>query len=509
MTSLIHHTIAHCGISGLLAAFITLMASPCFAQDAKTLLPETVLRYVDAKTAVVGWIDIEKLDLDGFNAFKEKLSGSAAAEDQSAQLKGTRDALVQLGVRKIYWVSDLAGLTNGPQAVIVPVSVDKQDVVAVILKALISDTANAVVGENGAILAGDSTVIAALRQPKSGPASADLLTAVNRIKDPHGLVLLTPVSAMLPVVGILPQLVDGDVEKVSQAAEWLVNLRSVSLSGELPPSKGTLRIATKTDEVATGLTTFVNEWTKEKLANSAETVKLAADGDDIVLNITSTDHATAVLSAVQQFSTGNHRPNAFNSLKQIALAMHNFHDVFGHFPPQALADANGNRLLSWRVMILPYLDQAPLYTEFHLDEPWDSVHNLQLVSKMPAVLKSLGQPSEKSEPGKTRFVAPLTKDSPFGRAGAVRIQDITDGTSNTLMVVEASADKAMIWTKPEDILIDENNPLNSIIAKDTNGFAACLCDGAARFFSRDLNQGVLQALLSVSGGEVVDWDKAE
>ncbi len=496
-------------IMAILTLLLTFPASPSHAEDATSALPEAVQRYVDSNTAVVGWVDISKIDFDELGSFVERLNGSRGSEAETSELK-IIDALVQLGVGRIYWVSDMAGLMNGkgPEAAILPVSPEKQDVVAVLLKALYSDRNGTVVIDNGVILAGDAAAVTKFQQPKSGSPNADLITAVNRVQDPHGIVVLTPVSSMLPVLGILPQLVDGDVSKVSEAAEWLVNLRSVTLSGQLPPSQAVLRISTKSNDVATGLAEFVNAFTNEKLADSAETVKLQAEAGDIVLNVTSTEHAIAVLGVTQQFGMGNHRHNSMNSQKQIALAMHNFHDSYGHFPPQALADANGKRLLSWRVLILPYLDQANLYNEFHLDEPWDSEHNIKLVARIPAVLKSSGLPIEKAEPGKTRFVAPLTKDSAFGRiGGGVRVQDMTDGTSNSLMIVEASFDKAVIWTKPEDVLIDENNPLLSIIAKDSDGFTACLCDGSARFFSKGIDTQTLKALLSISGGEVIDSDK--
>ena len=73
-------------------------------------------------------------------------------------------------------------------------------------------------------------------------------------------------------------------------------------------------------------------------------------------------------------------------MKQIVLAMWNYEDLKKHLPPVAIRDKNGKALLSWRVAILPQLEQGALYNEFHLDEPWDSEHNKALVAKMPAVL---------------------------------------------------------------------------------------------------------------------------
>ena len=127
----------------------------------------------------------------------------ASSEVETSELK-IIDALVQLGVGRVYWVSDMAGLMNGkgPEAAIFPVSPEKQDVVAVLLKALYSDKNGTVVIDDGVILAGDTAAVTKFQQPKSGSPNADLLTAVSRVQDPHGIVVVTPVSAMLPVVSV-------------------------------------------------------------------------------------------------------------------------------------------------------------------------------------------------------------------------------------------------------------------------------------------------------------------
>ncbi len=81
-----------------------------------------------------------------------------------------------------------------------------------------------------------------------------------------------------------------------------------------------------------------------------------------------------------------------NNLKQIGLAMHNYESTFGTFPPAYIADkATGKPLLSWRVAILPFLEQDALYKQFHLDEPWDSAHNKTLIARMPPVYRSPGR----------------------------------------------------------------------------------------------------------------------
>ncbi len=111
--------------------------------------------------------------------------------------------------------------------------------------------------------------------------------------------------------------------------------------------------------------------------------------------------AAMLLPMAQSARAQARRAQSVNNLKQIALAMHNLHDVNNHFPPQAIVDDDGKPLLSWRVAMLPYLEQQDLYNEFKLDEPWDSEHNKALIPRMPAVFAIPG--AAKPEPGKTFY----------------------------------------------------------------------------------------------------------
>src|SRR6476661_8060061 len=92
-----------------------------------------------------------------------------------------------------------------------------------------------------------------------------------------------------------------------------------------------------------------------------------------------------LLPAVQQAREAARRSQCKNNLKQIGLALHNYHDVNGCFPPAYIADENGKPMHSWRVLILPYLDQAALHTEYNFSEPWDGPNNSRLLARRPAV----------------------------------------------------------------------------------------------------------------------------
>ncbi|MCX7423695.1 MAG: DUF1559 domain-containing protein [Planctomycetia bacterium] len=191
-----------------------------------------------------------------------------------------------------------------------------------------------------------------------------------------------------------------------------------------------------------------------------------------------------------------------NNLKQIGLAMHNYEGAYTVFPPAANLDKKGKQLLSWRVHILPYVDQAALYQQFHLDEPWDSEHNKELVQKIPPVYISPSH-ADLAKDGKTAYLVPTGKSTAFDGKEGLAIRDFTDGLSNTILAVEAHRDSAVIWTKPDDLAVDFKNPLKGLKGAHTGGFFAALCDGSVRFISDNIDLATLKALFTRNGGEAL------
>jgi len=195
------------------------------------------------------------------------------------------------------------------------------------------------------------------------------------------------------------------------------------------------------------------------------------------------------------------RVQSTNNLKQIALAMHIYHDVKKGFPARANVDANGKPLLSWRVHILPYVEQDALYKEFHLNEPWDSEHNKKLIAKMPAIYR---QPNGDSKEFKTNYLVPVAKGTIFETLQPCKLNSIIDGTSTTIMVVEASLDRSVEWTKPDDLELDLAAPFKGLVGLRPNGFYAAFADGSVQFLSEKVGAESLRGFLTKAGGEVVN-----
>jgi len=205
-----------------------------------------------------------------------------------------------------------------------------------------------------------------------------------------------------------------------------------------------------------------------------------------------------------------------NNLTMIGLAFHNYHDAFQRFP--ALAEREGLPVRSWRVDVLPYMDNAPLRRQYVDAAAWDSPQNLPLAKQVVPALQC------PSDPNRTLNGQSLTGYAgvrgantmfPDGRGRAIR--EVTDGTSNTLLIVEACG-RQIVWTAPRDVDLSEqkvgvNLPgeqpgrSRAVISGYHRGGHVLMGDGSVRFTPENIDPDVLRAAITATGGEAgaVGW----
>jgi prepilin-type processing-associated H-X9-DG protein len=184
------------------------------------------------------------------------------------------------------------------------------------------------------------------------------------------------------------------------------------------------------------------------------------------------------------------------------LALHNYSDIHDAFPPLYTVDANGKPLHSWRVLILPLMEQAALYSDIRLNEPWDSAYNKQFHDRMPAVFQCPANPKMGccySGIAGELFV-------PASRANLMTgncLSAVIDGASNTLAIVEVQ--EPFNWMDPmADITLDElAKGINTgrVGSNHAGGCNVGFVDGTVRFFREAIDKAVLRAMGTIAGGE--------
>jgi type II secretory pathway pseudopilin PulG len=207
------------------------------------------------------------------------------------------------------------------------------------------------------------------------------------------------------------------------------------------------------------------------------------------------------LPAVRRGREPARRSQCKNNLKQIALALHNYASDFGALPPASTVDVDGNPLHSWRTLILPYLDQRALYETIDLSKPWDDPAN---AAACKSVVQTYYCPSNPDLPDHTTYLACVGSNACFRSTQSRPLSEITDGASQTLMVIEVPLDRAVPWMSPNDAdeaLVVGIGPESKLA--HAGGMDAALGDGSIRFLSANTPAATRRALISIAGGDKV------
>ncbi|HEY2883216.1 MAG TPA: M56 family metallopeptidase [Pirellulales bacterium] len=319
-----------------------------------------------------------------------------------------------------------------------------------------------------------------------GAASAPDLKAPNRLSAASIFECDSDVGA---------KQVGATIEAARTIAANLLQAKQLAWSKELAPHVP--------QEQIVAINGFINALIKS-LIDATVPVNDKYAAVNINLDVDSATLAAFFMPAVAAAKEAEMRNQTMTHLKELALAMHVYNMKNGTFPASAIRDANGKPLLSWRVAILPFLGahELALYKQFHLDQPWDSDANKALLAKMPDVFRDPHDPEGTTN---ASYYMPTGKGMFGGSETGTRIKDITDGTVNTIMLVEAKRD--IPWTKPEDIEIPDDpakliEKLGGHIPNEAGGLIlAAFADGHVDCLSNGIDPKFLRGMFTISGGE--------
>ena len=499
------------------------------AENAPAVDPAAVLApLVSDDTFAVAYVDITRPWLESQNVNRLSALLPHDARDALALLEGAQHALQEFrdaGADAVYLAAGLLDLhiSGGPVAIIHVDEAGNVDQVVQLARGLIGSI-SPVAGNSlptlearpvqNTVLVGSSATLD--RYTATKPAKrGDLVEPLARMTDDDAAfaVVFSPGPDFRRVVRELwPQMPGPLAPLRSELADRWLRLEA-SLH---PTAEPRARVALETSDEAAA-ETFVKLWRdlpklshERRVQTIVDALRPQREGTRVVINLPS-DHPQmdsareALIGLLQVTQEKAARERRMNQFKQLALAFHNYADNLKHLPPAAIRDANGRPLLSWRVAILPYLEAGDLYKQFHLDEPWDSPHNRELIQKMPEMY---ADPDRKlrhlAREGKTTFQAPVGPETIFHNDEGATFREITDGTSNTIMIVEVEPLRAVIWTKPEDWEVDLDNPQRGVERPDRKYFVTAFADGSARTIPTDIDPTKLRAHVTRAGKEPIE-----
>ena len=490
------------------------------APETADKLAATIAPFLDPQTVAVVHVDLARFDLTALldvalpeGARRRNDDGRAEPADTRQRLHRGVEALREGGVRDLFVVLSLADLPRSGPFVVVPNA--KKDAVCAAIDQLRGAAQGRVCEErDGIVFYGHAATSQRLSEQRA-VARLPVEPALAAVAE-SGLKLVVPVSdghrrVLREMAPQLPPELGGvrgdDLAAVQWAAVGVETMPQVRLRTIVQTNDAQAAAALK-ELVGTGLAMFREmPPVREAVPGIEDLVDILTpevEGERLITSIAGEEQLAKVRRALsrplQQARAQQARAARMNDLKQFGLAMHNFHDVYKSFPPSARYDGE-KPVLSWRVYVLPFLDQKELYEQFRLDEPWDSEHNKTLIEKMPPVFA--GSDPELRRQGKTTVLAPLGEGTIFSGERGVAIREITDGTSNTILLVSVPREQAVIWTKPDDFEVDFEKPLAGLVGEGDEGFLALRADGSVQFISRKVDAETLRRLLIRNDGQPV------
>jgi prepilin-type processing-associated H-X9-DG protein len=199
------------------------------------------------------------------------------------------------------------------------------------------------------------------------------------------------------------------------------------------------------------------------------------------------------------------RTQCSNNLRNIGQALHNYHEDYKAFPPAYSSDAYGRPLHSWRTLLLPYVDQLPLYESIDLSKPWDDPANAKAFGTSVHIYQCPSHQRQEGSTNHTTYLACVGVTGCLHPTRARASSEITDGLSDTLMLIEVPTDQSVHWMSPHDAdeaLLLAIRPESKLA--HPGGMNVALCDGRILFLSGALEPATRRALFSIAAGDKVD-----
>ena len=480
-------------------------------------------------------VRLDRLDFTSLEQLAKKSFGDQPGMNQQVAallgpVKQLRQQFIEVGVTEFHVVLDLEFIRFGPYLLIEHRDDANTEQIGNLIKGITGPlkifTGQTIEPFRGFLFAGDPLILNHLKEGHTAPRP-HLADALKTVDSAAIQIMYCPTDdqlrAIRETVPTLPP--PGDQIDGVKLADG-IQFATIGLRLE-PEPVVSLRIHSRTEEAAELLKqvqhdslNVVAEMAQKMMPvpgfeDVVKTLKLNRNGVKLLMDYHASESQSVeplmrLFNTMLQRQLVNSRYQELNNtMKRLGIAMHNWHDVHKVLPAHANYSQDETPLLSWRVHILPYLDNQALYEQFHLDEPWDSPHNKSLIPLMPGYYKVPG--SKVAKEGKTGIVFPILPDGSAittGTKNGIQMREIEDGTVNTAMITVVDDEHSVIWTKPDDLTINPDQSLKGLLRwKRANGesvIPATFADGSMHSLPADMDATLWLKLLTRAGGEVVE-----
>jgi hypothetical protein len=494
---------------------LLLIAGPVTAQDAETL--RRLTPYLGDDSLLIGRLDVRNVDVAQMQSRFRKMGVEAASVDAlGVKFVRIQERLLAAGAKHVYFTND--GILPQPDLLAVVPCTDAQAVAKEFADEPPLKTR--IVGN--VVLVGTTRSLenAGKRGGTPNPEWAKLLAKLESY--PSYLAVLPPPTLRRVLVELQPILPadfgGGSMQALVDGVRW------GALGADLSAKPSVEFMAqTKDEETAKML--------EPALAKAIDFVKNRSEmselpfarklldehrpkrvGDRFVSALDAAAIDATLVPAAAALRQKAAVTVSLNQLRQIEIAMHNYQGTHRTLPPQMTVDKADRPLLSWRVLILPYIEQKALYDQFRLEEPWDSDHNKKLIAKMPALYRS---PLSKTKPedGLTTYLVPTgpkafwNGKSFFNGKTTASLVEIPDGTSNTISIFDVDDSKAVTWTKPDDYPVAPKKAFLGHFRPEVGRILAAFFDGSVRMLSDRTPDETLWLYVCPNDGMAIPQEK--
>lgn len=489
------------------------LATICIAQEVPPVLINDVDQAavathratpsMEASTLLLADFDLEKID--GVATFRWIIEniGGAREEESVAAIRGFIDSLKSAGADHVFVTAAARSPIDGGPVVIIPCenTAIVQGLATVVLQNFPKDPPQKVQVGDKVVLVGPTAALDRVTA-NDGVLRSDLILPLKKRADllDHTIVMALPDEARRDLAQLWPE---------SSPKNWPIqfspramanDLSRIVISLRLPPEPEVVASIETPDADAAGRIKKVFDQMLALAGDAGSSIDIEVQVSTVQLRA-SPEAFTKVVDNV--LAPTRDRARALLTIqhsKHIGLAIHNYHAKEGHLPPRCFTDREGKPLLSWRVALLPYIEQLAMYRAIKLDQTWNSDDNKMLSQTLIPTYFDESRPS-----AKTQFRAPVYPGSIWhGQGPPKKFSDVKDGTSNTIAVIHAPENAAIEWSNPEPWVLSVDDPMSDVFG-DRENVSVVLLDGAALQLKKsDMTNKKLIAMLTCDNRDAVD-----